>query len=267
LSIYQDFEERVIALPAAEKTKFVTLPKILRDWTEGYGGLKGKRVLDFGCGEGTSAAGIALFHDAIVHGTDINNEADACAGFLQTNFGLDVPNTLTFQEIAPGGEIRGDNYDCIFSWSVFEHVHNRIYDDVLSDLYYRLKPGGLFFMQISPLYFAPEGSHLWAIGYYQWEHLIHQYSDVRADLQRSDLDDSTKAGLTNMFDTLNRVTADDVIARFTAVGFELIRQKRDHVDHEPPEALLRAYSRDALITYQIAALFRRPERIDERHET
>jgi SAM-dependent methyltransferase len=253
--------QKADALSISEKAKFITLPKILHDWVKDFGGLSGKRILDFGCGEGTSAAGIAILYDAIVHGTDINNESDACTFFLQTNFGIDIPETLTFQEIIPGGDIHGDNYDCVFSWSVFEHVHNRIYDDVLSDLYNRIKPGGLFFMQISPLYFAPEGSHLWAIGYDKWDHLLNQYSDVRADLQRSDLDDGTKAGLLNMFDTLNRVTADDIIERFTAAGFELLRQQRDMVDHAPPIALLRAYSRDALMTYQIAAVFRRPEPI------
>jgi len=254
-----DIERKAADLPEMEKAKFLELPRILHIWVKDHGGLKGKKVLDFGCGEGTSAAGIAILHDAIVHGTDINHEAEACAGLLETHFGMEVPESLTFQEITPGGEIRGDDYDCIFSWSVFEHVHNRIYDDILRDLYHRLKPGGLFFMQIAPLYFAPEGSHLWAIGYGKWEHLINQYSDIHADLQSSDLEASHKAGLATMFDTLNRVTADDIVARFTAAGFELLGQQRDQVDFEPPEELLRAYSREALMTYQIAALFQRPE--------
>lgn len=234
------------------------LPSYLHHWTEPYTSLAGKRVLDFGCGEGTSAAGIAWLQGATVHGVDINNEAEACRTFLKQSLNLDQPDTLTFQEIAPGGEINGTDFDCIFSWSVFEHVANRIYDSVLKDLYSRLKPGGLFFMQISPLYFSPEGHHLWALNYNSWEHLLNQTSEVYDDLANSELSDPEKEHLRAMYDTLNRVTADDVVQRFLAAGFELLKQSRDTIDIVPPETLLRSYTKEALTTFQIVALFRRP---------
>lgn len=253
-----ELEAKAVELPNRERSKFLELPYYLHLWTKDYGGLKGKKVLDFGCGEGTSAAGIALLHGAMVHGVDINSEAKQCASFLKDHLGIEPPEHLTFQEITPGGAIDCDGFDCIFSWSVFEHVSNRLYADVLADLFSRLKPGGLFFMQISPLYFSPEGSHLWSIGYGKWEHLICQHSEVIEDITKSGLEEATVESLIAMFDTLNRVTAEDVLERFTMAGFELLGKQIDQIDFEPPEALLRAYTRDALTTFQIVALFRRP---------
>ncbi|MTH99980.1 cyclopropane-fatty-acyl-phospholipid synthase family protein [Roseibium sp. RKSG952] len=241
-----------------DRAKFSFIPTVIDQWMTEAGGITGKKILDFGCGSGTSAAGAALLFDAEVHGVDINNEAEACAPFLQKHFGVEVPDRLTFQEIAPGETPNDGPFDLIFSWSVFEHVNNRIYPSILEDLYNRLKPGGHFFVQISPLYFAPEGSHLWAIGYNRWEHLISQTSDVHDDVNNSDLSDQHKKLLLAMFDTLNRITADDLLTRFKAAGFELIREQRDQVDFEPPEELVRAYQRDALKTFQIVALFQKP---------
>lgn len=241
-----------------DRAKFLYVPQIIEQWMTDAEGLAGKKVLDFGCGGGTSAAGVALLFDANVHGVDINNEAEACVPFLKQNFGIEIPSRLTFEEIAPGAVPKGGPFDLIYSWSVFEHVNNRIYHSVLQDLYEILKPGGYFFVQISPLFFSPEGSHLWAIGYERWEHLLAQTSDVHADVNNSNLENDHKKALLAMFDTLNRITADDLLSRFEAAGFRLIREQRDQVDIEPPGDLLRAYQRDALKTFQIVAMFQKP---------
>ena len=143
-SINSQLELKAAELSFEEKQKFLEIPYYLHLWTQPFGGLAGKKVLDFGCGGGTSAAGIALLHGAKVHGTDINSEAEQCSSFIHNNFGISKIDDLTFQEIEPGGQIDGKDFDCIFSWSVFEHVNNRLYKNILSDLYDRLKPGGLF---------------------------------------------------------------------------------------------------------------------------
>jgi hypothetical protein len=143
---------------------------------------------------------------------------------------------------------------------VFEHVDERILADVLDALVAKIRPGGYFFVQISPLYFSPEGGHLWAIGYEAWEHLLSQSANVEADIAAApDLSAETKAGLVAMFRTLNRITADDLLERFKAAGLTLLREQRDRTDREPPVCLTRAYTMDALTTYQIVALFRKPD--------
>lgn len=243
------------ALPDEERRKFLDLPYYLRLWA---GDLSGKKLLDFGCGSGITAAGICLLHDAgSVVGVDINSEASTCRSFLECSFGIDQPSNLIFEEIEPGYTTTHTDFDCIFSWSVFEHVNNRLYQNILTDLVSKLKPGGLFFVQIAPLYFSPEGSHLWAIGYNKWDHLHNQTSDVYHDIMSSDLSKEHKESLWSMFRTLNRVTADDLVERFTGAGLTLIKQQRDEVDRPVPSALLRAYDKAALKTHQIVALFRR----------
>lgn len=257
-SINEVIESSSAKLAPELKQKFHDIPYYVHLWTKPYGGLKGKKVLDFGCGSGTSAAGLALIYGAQVHGTDINSEFRQCSAFLRQSFEIEQPETLTFQEIKPGGEIEGHDYDLIFSWSVFEHVNNRLYPMILADLYYRLKPGGLFFVQISPLYHSPEGSHLWALGYYDWQHLISQINDVHDDLFNSNYETSYKEELWSMFNSLNRITGDDLVDRFRAAGFELVSEQRDDVDRDPPAELLRTYQRSALVNYQIVALFKKP---------
>ena len=256
-SVSETLETMAAELVPEARQKFVDLPYYLHLWTQPYGGLRGKKVLDFGCGGGVSTAGIALLHGAKVHGVDINSEAAQCSTFLRQHFAIDQPETLTFQEIEPGGVIDGHNFDCIFSWSVFEHVSNRIYAAILDDLYVRLKSGGLFFVQISPLYYSPEGSHLWALGYDRWQHLIYQINQIHDDIYNSAHDLTDKDALWSMFSSLNRLTGDDLIERFEAAGFKLLRKQVDDIGQEPPAELLRSYQRAALVNYQIVALFQK----------
>lgn len=256
----QELERRALSLHDDLRLKFHELPGHLHNWLAPYGGLEGKRVLDFGCGSGFSAAGIALLGGAeLVVGVDINPESQNCSAFLKNNFGLeDLPDNLRFEEIQPGQTTSFDDFDCVFSWSVFEHVDERIFSGVLTKIVEKMRPGGLFFVQIAPLYFSPEGGHLWAIGYKAWEHLLSQTSNVEADLfSASHLSDAEKASLVGMFKTLNRITADDLIERFTGAGLTLLHEQRDKTTMPYPPSLARAYAMDALLTYQIVALFRK----------
>jgi SAM-dependent methyltransferase len=257
-----DLESKALALPDELRVKFHELPGHLHDWLAPFGGLEGKRVLDFGCGSGFSAAGIALLGGTdLVVGVDINPESRHCRSFLRSEFGLDdLPDNLRFEEIRPGQTTSFDGLDCVFSWSVFEHVDERIFAGVVSAIVEKMRPGGLFFVQIAPLYFSPEGGHLWAIGYKAWEHLLNQTANVEADIRSaSHLSDEEKSALVGMFKTLNRITADDLIERFTAAGLTLLREQRDKTKLQPPPSLARAYAQDALSTHQIVALFRKPD--------
>jgi len=247
-------------LPLKQKVRFQNIPNFVSRWAEDFGGLEGKRVLDFGCGFGLSTAGISLLNSAdLAVGVDIGSEAEACESFLSKNFNIQkLPSNLVFERIEPGQTTSYDEFDCIFSWSVFEHVNNRIYSDILSGLYSKLKKGGIFFVQISPLYFSPEGGHLWEIGYRHWEHLLNQTSDVCHDIMSAEnIAPSKKNELWSMFQNLNRITSDELIARFEESGFALTRERRDSVNILPPKQLVTAYSRESLTNTQIVALFQK----------
>lgn len=247
-------------LPAEEGVRFVTIPGYLHAWTRGLGGLSGRRILDFGCGRGLSAASIALRQNADhVHGVDINENHSACRSFLRQRFGLaGLPDNLSFETISPGGTGSCDRFDICYSWSTFEHVGNRYFPEVLAGLHAAIVPGGLFFVQIGPLYFSPEGGHLWALGWHRWEHLTHQISDIEDMIAyRPELVEAERKALWSMFRTLNRITAEDLIVRIKAAGFTMLREHRTETELTPPEALGRTYAQNALRTKQIVALFRR----------
>ena len=89
------------------RAKFVHLPGHIRQWTAPFGGLEGKRVLDFGCGSGTTACAIAATCDALfVDGVDINRENEMCAKDVRENLQLDdLPDNLTFRTLQPADDL------------------------------------------------------------------------------------------------------------------------------------------------------------------
>ena len=242
-------------------TKLYVVPGILNEWLAPYGGLGGLRVLDFGCGAGEAAAGVALGHGpAEVLGVDRAFQAEGCAPMLEAHLGLTaLPSNLRFETVVDGAVAASDGeFDVIYSWSVFEHVERRRLEGIVAGMFARLRPGGRLFVQISPLYFSPEGSHLWALGYRNWEHLTAQPSEIRADLEATDWPESRRNALWNMYLRLNRITAPELLHRLEVAGFTLLREHRVTVDREPPRALAMAYTAEALKTEQIVLLMRKP---------
>lgn len=242
------------------RAKLYGVPQTIAAWLEPYGGLSNKRVLDFGCGFGETAAGIALGHGAhSVHGVDVQDKPGQCGPILSREFGLvDLPDNLRFSRIPERGPSEPHAYDVVVSWSVLEHVARGSLSQVLAAIHDSLRPGGVAFFQIAPLYFSPEGSHLWPLGYDRWEHLLKQTSEVLEDIANCDgVGPERKARLTRLFTTLNRVTAPDLVQRCEAAGFRVLRQQRDHTNLTPPDVLLEAYALEALTTHQIVLALQR----------
>lgn len=255
---YRDREASIVEPEL--RAKLYAVPQIMADWLAPFGGFEGRRVLDFGCGFGETAAGIALgYGPAEVRGVDIQPKPERCAGILRETLGLDeLPGNLRLRQIEAGEAVGQGDLDIVVSWSTVEHVARGLLDGVLTSLHTALKPGGLAFIQISPLYFSPEGSHLWALGYRGWEHLLRQTSEVLDGLEATPwLDAGRKARMTRMFLTLNRLTADELVGRLRKAGFSVLREQRDRTDLVPPEALTQAYAVEALTTQQIVLLLRR----------
>lgn len=242
------------------RTKLYAVPELIADWTKPHGGLAGRRILDFGCGLGEAAAGVALgYEPAEVLGVDIRAETAACIAMLREHFGLEgLPPNLAFATVTEGEIAPCGGFDLIYSWSVMEHVERGRLDAVIGGLHDHLRPGGLLFVQIAPLYFSAEGAHLWAVGYRDWEHLTRQLSEIQGEVDAcADLPEERRPKLWKMFQRLNRITAPELIRRLEAAGFTLLREHREQTDRDPPPHLLDAYTVEALKTFQIVLLMQK----------
>lgn len=251
------FRSLAEAAPPDLRQKLLVLPAIVADWLEPHGGLAGRKIMDFGCGLGELATGLAFAEpEAEVIGLEVTAEPTRLSAALDP-LGLAPPPNLSFRQVALGEVGEDDGFDLIVSWSVFEHIQRNQFDAVMARLKTRLKPGGLLFMQVSPLFFSPEGSHFWALGYTDWQHLTRELSEVREDLDASSLNDRQRELHWKLFLRLNRFTAPDFERRLAAAGYSVLRRQIDRIDREPPAELLTAYDREALMTEQIVLLLRR----------
>ena len=261
------------------RTKFVDVPNIIEDWLSEYDGLAGKDILEFGCGEGTMALGIALRKNARrVVGVEISDVHRQCLSLAQKQFGLQsLPENLELCQIAPGQPLaRLGLFDIVYSWSVFEHVSQELLVEALASIWAILKPGGLFFLQISPLYYSANGSHLGPWISEPWAHLFMQQDmlherlisapttppDVRSEWSVYIPQDAPttleRAVLWNAYLTLNKLTAGQLCRLVLQVGFTIIRDYRTKDVHDVPTYLKEVYNEESLLTQQIVLLLRKP---------
>lgn len=262
------------------RTKFVDVPDIIDDWLADYGGLTGKDVLDFGCGEGTMALGIALRKGARrVVGVEVLNVYRQCPPLARQQIGLTtLPGNLELFNIMPGQRIdQFGQFDFIYSWSAFEHVSQQLLSEAIDSIRSALKPGGWFFVQISPLYYSAAGSHLAPWVPEPWAHLSMQHDRFKSallsaaptppDVRRTwsvyipmDADAAIeRAALWDTYTTLNRITAPQLCSLLADAGFTTLRDYRTTDDIPVPSDLAQIYREDVLTTQQIVLLLQRDD--------
>lgn len=241
------------------RSKFVDLPGYLTDWSSEYIDLRGKRILDFGCGAGVTAGGMAFLTEAAeVVGIDLHERWGDLGAALRRFSNLEsLPENLSFRRIECGETPSLGKFDLIYSWSVFEHVRADILPQVMAGVAEILNPGGFLYIQISPLYYSPEGGHLWEIGYKEWEHLTKPADAVRRDIFGSGLADERTLHLWRMFEGLNRVTADDILHLACGNGFSVKRVQRDLSSLPIPAGLEVRFETAALRTKQLVVLLQK----------
>lgn len=119
-----------------------------RDWDEQrlrdyavftLGELKGKTILDMGCGYGLYSLTFLMMGAELVCGQDIDKEA--------LDKAISIMEKFNFQyKVGDCAEIQyEDNYfDLVFAGDLFEHVTLNKKKDFISEAYRVLKPGGIF---------------------------------------------------------------------------------------------------------------------------
>jgi cyclopropane fatty-acyl-phospholipid synthase-like methyltransferase len=239
------------------RTKFFGVADVIADWLKDRGGLEHRDILDFGCGEGTTALGIALRYRARrVVGLETHEEIDNCARYAKTQLGIEVlPANLHLRKMAPDQTLDSlGTFDVIYSWSVFEHVRQDLIIDCFKKMKRVLRTDGSMFLQTTPLYYSAEGSHLKPWIPEPWAHLSMQqdlfYEALRARTHSRQQADE----LQYVYETLNKVTAPQLLRDVKAAGFQVIREYRTRDEHPIPDELKQIFNEDVLMTNQLVLL-------------
>jgi SAM-dependent methyltransferase len=239
------------------RSRFVTVPKIVADWIGEHRSLRDLDIMDFGCGEGISALSMALnYRPRCVVGVDIMPDPDRCLPVAREQIGLEaLPTNLQLYRVEPG-KLHDANatFDVIYSWSTFEHVDQRLIVSTLKMLRGCLRKNGLLFIQIAPLYYSAEGSHLSHKIAEPWAHLSTQHNFFFERLAAATPDENELRELWSTFRTLNRVTAAELINHLERTGFRILKKYSTKDGPEPPEKLTAIFRTEILTTNQIVVL-------------
>ena len=246
---------------------------VVQQWLGGALDVRSARLLNFGCGDGITDLALVLRHGAAaIHGVDIRREYAKLPRIAREQLGMArIPAALSFETITPGAPLAGRHggVDGIMSWSTFEHVQHDQLLPILRDLHACLRAGGVFFLQIEPLFFSPFGSHLRRYIDVPWQHLLVPEDDLwRAieahqgtiDAQEVDFGfadfgvEGYKRFVVKEYQQLNRRTADELVDLAVQAGFSVLRQERRRVDMAVPAALHGRYPDDWLTNNELLLL-------------
>jgi ubiquinone/menaquinone biosynthesis C-methylase UbiE len=127
--------------------------------------VKGKKVLDVGCGAEAPLSYYLSEKKAKVWGGEISKE------FVKTakKFAPNANISLFFAEALP---FKDETFDIVYLWDILEHVKNPF--KAVKEAKRVCKKGGLIFIEFSPYWAYPTGHHLYMLGFprgflpFQW---------------------------------------------------------------------------------------------------
>jgi len=275
-------QEKLFGLPAWDAGKitdewfrahFNHAADVVHGWLGRALNLSKARLLNFGCGDGITDLALALRYGAAsIHGIDIRWEYEKLPRIAREQLGMmRLPAALSFETITPNAPLAGRirNMDGILSWSTFEHVRRDQVLPILADLHACLRPGGVFFLQIEPLFYSPWGAHLRRYDDVPWRHLMAspeelwriveaydgQPDPAEVDFGFADFGaDGYKRFVFREYQALNRLTADELVAIARQAGFEVLREARGHMDLPIPQTLQGRYPESWLRNNEILLL-------------
>ncbi len=185
--------------------------------------LEGRAVADVGCGDGTIDLGVVQHgRPASLVGFDLEPPDSAQLAYEAWRHGAlpspALPTELSFRRAAARALPAPDGaFDCVISWSTFEHVRHVV--ELLADVRRVLRAGGSFFLQIWPLYHSAHGAHLWPWFPEGFAHLLRPPDLLSQHVVDHPLGSATESRfLADESRALNRVRIDDLQRGLLAAG-------------------------------------------------
>ena len=148
--------------------------------------IRGKKVVDFGCGFGFQATAIALAGAQSVLGLEMEPEKVEFATEQARKAGL--ASKVRFQtkiNLSDYGQ-----FDVILSQDAMEHFSQP--KEVLEEMTRLLKPGGLLLMTFGPPWYAPYGAHMQYFVKVPWVHLLFSEKTIMKVRSRFRNDNATR---------------------------------------------------------------------------
>jgi len=240
---------------AASRPHIIDTPKMIEDWMRPIGGLRSQRILEYGCGSGFVAAGIALsYQPKSIFAMDVAMPDNLPA--LMADLRLEFPNNLMLHSANSPLDLPEGEFDIIYSFSVLQRYEPRDLGDIIRAIYRSTALGGRVLVQASQLYYSPDGAFLQGYGLPPWSHLQMARSSLRAALIACLGADSPQVSAAlDRAENMPKIGGATLIHMFRDAGFNLVMHHERQASLEPPEALLGIYRRDALLQDHLMALF------------
>ena len=134
---------------------------------------RGKRVLDFGCGEGRQAVALASSVDCRVVGIDIND------AILETARNLAQKAGIKSEDLRFSNGLKDDiggGFDIVISQNSMEHFPDP--DETIEVMKGKVSRTGCIFITFGPPWYAPYGSHMHYFCKIPWLNIIFPESVV-----------------------------------------------------------------------------------------
>lgn len=211
--------------------------------------IAGRRLLDFGSGEGMQAVALAQCGAREVTGVEINPAGRERGAELAALHGVGdrVRFVTSVDEVEPG------YYDACISLNSMEHFDEPLLR--LQEMRACLRPGGLLLVTFAPPWYAPYGAHMAYFTKVPWVHLLFPEEAVMAVRSRYRSDGARR--YEDVPGGLNRMS----VARFerlvAAAGLEVVARRDAAVRGLP--GLTRLPLLRELATNRVTAVLRVPE--------